>query len=127
MNVTTKPPTVGERVARGMTLLDELEPGWWQEGRIDLGKLDLQAPCKCVLGQLTIDRFGNDDWSWFWIISEFGLNPQPRLYMHRGDRETDWDCGLNADTGLSSMDMHREYVALTAEWKRVILARRAAS
>jgi hypothetical protein len=129
MDMHTKQPTVEERVARGMALLDATwRPDWWQEGLIDLGKLDLQAPCRCVLGQLAIDRYANDH-SWSWILSEFGLSPQYRDHMQRGGRETDWECGFNANTGpsISLTVRHREYVALTAEWKRAILARRAAA
>jgi hypothetical protein len=128
MDTTTGTATVQERVARGMALLDEMAAGWWQPGNIDLKKLDLAGPCKCVLGQLFIDRHGNDDWSWYSIISEYGLDPQLNP-ASRVTRVTDWDCGFNADIapGVTTMALHREYEALTAEWKRVILARREAS
>ena len=45
--------TEAERVAAGAAYLNEREPGWLQ--RIDLDRLDLKAPCRCVLGQLAMD------------------------------------------------------------------------
>lgn len=41
------------RIEKGMALLDERLPGW--ERKIDLGTLDLQSGCDCVLGQLALD------------------------------------------------------------------------
>lgn len=41
------------RIEKGMALLDVRLPGW--ERKIDLGILDLQSGCDCVLGQLALD------------------------------------------------------------------------
>lgn len=42
-----------DRVARGAAELDRILPGWYE--KIDLEILDLDSPCKCVLGQLSVD------------------------------------------------------------------------
>lgn len=42
--------TIEARVARGAALLDEAVPGW--ETMIDLGALDLESSCRCVVGQI---------------------------------------------------------------------------
>jgi hypothetical protein len=39
-----------ERVARGVALLDQAAPGW--ANKIDLGFLNLEDACNCVLGQV---------------------------------------------------------------------------
>lgn len=39
-----------EAVARGAAWLDKFNPGW--EHKIDLGVLDLNNSCRCILGQI---------------------------------------------------------------------------
>lgn len=41
-------------VAAGAGWLDEREPGW--EPKVDLADLDVSNRCRCVLGQVFIDR-----------------------------------------------------------------------
>lgn len=101
--------TIAERVAKGAALLDEREPGWWQ--RIDLDTLDLKAPCRCILGQLDTDRQDHD--LWLWIASRFGLDVW---------EDDDKRLGFNV---LHHSD--RAYANLTAAWRTLIEARRAAS
>jgi hypothetical protein len=43
-------PILMSRVLRGAMVLDEHAPGWHQ--RIDLEKLDISSPFRCVLGQV---------------------------------------------------------------------------
>ena len=38
------------RVAKGAAHLDQVRPGWFRQ--IDVGRLDLQSDCLCVLGQV---------------------------------------------------------------------------
>jgi hypothetical protein len=102
--------TIKARVARGAALLDEKLPGWHE--RVGLEKLDLSRPCYCILGQ------------------EF-------REMAEGTGESGWDVGLidlfgdDADEagryGFTVQHDSQSFAALTAEWKRVILARRNAS
>lgn len=61
--------TAAERVARGVALLDEWEPGWWtadrempgsewdepRDGGIDCDQLDITLGNDCVIGQLLGD------------------------------------------------------------------------
>jgi hypothetical protein len=99
--------TIADRVAKGAAYLDEREPGWWK--RIDLDKLDLRKPCRCILGQLDTDRQEHDFWSL--IAARFGLDVF---------EDDDQRLGFNA-VGHSE----RAFANLTAAWRALIEARRA--
>jgi hypothetical protein len=105
--------TIAERVARGAAYLDEREPGW--DERIDLETLDLYAPCRCVLGQLATDlnRWGD-------VRARFGL----RAAWMTDSRPTADALGFNVPDG--EQQIHRQYLNLTAAWRELIEARRAA-
>ena len=90
-----------ERVAKGATLLDEYEPGWWK--MIHLGSLQLKDCTFCILGQLF------DDY-------EEGL---PALGLSDIAAA---ESGFAEPGDLPWRDT--DYPALDAEWKRLILARR---
>lgn len=112
--------TITERVAAGAAFLDEREPGWLY--RIDLARLDLHAPCKCVLGQLATDKhFDLGTWSWSEICSVFGIS-----VFDPAAAQSDYDLGFNAAWPLGDeVTSLADYAALTAEWRRYIEARRA--
>ncbi len=98
--------TIAERVARGVAWLDETRPGWAE--RVDLDRLDLASPCRCVLGQ----EFGD----YFEIVWSDGAPPDTQAY------------GFNAASPASGRQAQsREFDALEAEWRRVIAERRATS
>jgi hypothetical protein len=118
--------TIETRVAQGVALLDEKLPGW--VNRIDLDKLDLASTCDCILGQefkghpdVDMEDDGNDE-GWptaspfdigvreLFVAAQF-TNPEHAARSH----------GFNA----SSPSLPGEFAALTAGWKRVVLARRA--
>ena len=42
--------SITDKVSRGSSLLDQLEPGW--ASRVDLARLDVGDVCNCVIGQL---------------------------------------------------------------------------
>jgi hypothetical protein len=94
--------TIEERVARGAAWLDEQEPGWARQ--VDLARLALSSPCRCVLGQLygeymdapLVDVFGNV-------------------------------AGVEHGFNAGGIDTEAEFVALEARWRRVITERRAAA
>ena len=90
--------TIAERVAKGAAFLDEREPGW--DERIDLDRLDIDSNCRCILGQL-------HDKSYATGRRALGL---------RGH-------GVGLGFYPSASDSPH---ALTAEWERVITARREA-
>jgi hypothetical protein len=102
--------TIAERVAAGEALLDERRPGWLQA--IDLATLDLGSAFDCVLGQVYAggDRSG-------YSAGMFELD-----LWDNGDLA----CGFywTAADGLPAEQA--EIHALTAEWSRRVLARRAA-
>jgi hypothetical protein len=101
--------SVADMVARGAALLDRIDPGWWREDApeyrdrdaqpIDLDRLDIGDSCLCIFGF----RWG-----------------------HYGNAQVD---ALPVDTDVMAhgfdMDTPAEAAALTAEWRRVIAARRA--
>lgn len=101
--------TIETRVARGVALLDEKLPGW--DRRIDISELALSNCYRCVLGQL----YGNRD------IDEEETTP-----FHVGaDELFGRDVFMEvADYGITTSGGFAEFAPLTAEWKRVILARR---
>lgn len=117
--------TVAERVAAGAAFLDEREPGWWQ--KVDLERISMDSACNCVLGQLSTDRLSRPEQfgDWGQICSAFGLT-EGYLGQSSG-RLSDTELGFNASSKPGSEDQLSEYVALGAEWTRVILARREAS
>ena len=97
--------TIEARVVRGAALLDETLPGWVE--RIDLDNLALDDECDCVLGQT---------WDGYSLSSPFDAHMN--------------ELGLLGSEGIEhGFDVRdpREYEALTAEWKRLVEARRSAS
>jgi hypothetical protein len=101
---------ISARVANGAALLDEKEPGWYSQ--IDTDVLDLEHPCGCVLGQ-TWDGYA-EPWE-----SPYEAHLE-KLFTGRGGRG-EW----SAAYGFSLLYTEGgAFDALTAEWRRVILARR---
>lgn len=125
---------IPERVAKGAAFLDLHDPHWWESspvaGRaIHLDTLDLAETADCVLGQrcplevlaqrldVPVDRLDPGDFTsayWAYATELSGLTGAARV---------DWgiDHGFSAET-----DRAPEFADLTAEWRRVILARRSA-
>jgi hypothetical protein len=107
--------TITERVAAGAAFLDEHDPEWWRadvERAIDLDTLDLAEGDVCILGQ-RCPLAANDQYIAYGV-------------MLSGLQETfavdHWavQYGFQADDSA-------EYDDLTAEWRKVITGRRAAS
>ncbi|GAA4626729.1 hypothetical protein GCM10023196_036150 [Actinoallomurus vinaceus] len=105
-------PSIPERVAKGAALLDEKLPGW--HDRIDLDQLRLSSPCNCILGQ-----------TWDGEV-EHGDDP---FFLH-ANRLFGRESGVHVEAahGFNSVHSGRaareEFGELTAEWRRIILARR---
>lgn len=118
--------TIAERVAAGAAFLDEHDPEWWRadvERAIDLDKLKLSSPQKCILGQrcpLEARSLGNSPFEAF-ARQLSGLD----RYHAIGNWATAF--GFESSLGLDGEIPEGEYGNLTAEWVRVITARRAAS
>lgn len=104
--------SIETRVARGAALLDNTLAGW--DERIDLDKLDLASPCNCILGQEFAgyaDDFNDDGWTPYdAAMIELPMDGYDDAYHYGFDK-------LYGETTAAFRD-------LTAEWKRVILARR---
>jgi hypothetical protein len=99
--------TVEQRVANGVWWLNANKPGW--EALINLEALDIEEPCRCVIGQV----FGD------YHESLFG---QPGRLAH----QVAANHGFNSNPPTSpEYDGANEYAALEAEWIRVVEARRA--
>ncbi len=94
--------TIAARVARGAALLDEKRPGW--DARIDLAVLDLESCRQCVVGQLFGPEYGHDPFGWGLAV-----------------------LGIPVEAGRHGFDTFGEdFADLTAEWRRVVTARRLA-
>lgn len=98
--------TIPQRVAKGAALMDKEMPGW--DRRIDLDVLDLQNSCDCILGQ------------------EFRPFDDPNIFGYDIGRDELFgdDDEATAAHGFTLLNPAESFDALTAEWKRVILARR---
>jgi hypothetical protein len=104
--------TVAERVAAGAAFLDEHDPGWWREDfahPIDVDRLWLGDCERCIFGQL------RDDYN-------YGLDWMYGLDIDADSAELGFMFTWSSDNTWTEDD---DIDALTAEWKRVILERRA--
>lgn len=114
MNNPTDRDTITTRVARGAALLDQKEPGWVD--LIDLDGLDVGSECRCILGQTWRDR--GDSWNGFdrHLTVLFGNYSDSDIKQARAVEH-----GFDAHEVGADV----EFRDLTAEWTRVVLARRA--
>lgn len=108
--------TIADRVAAGARYLDDADPDWWRENvsnAIDLSELDLAYGDMCVLGQ----RCPVSDYSRQLRKITGSPDSQPSTVLHP------W-----AVAHGFTMDQERgHWATLTAEWRRVIRARRRAA
>lgn len=100
--------TIETRVARGAALMDDKLPGWVE--RIDLDRLDLHSSCNCILGQEFADHEDVDGEVWTGYDAAQGA-----LLNYADPAEYGFDLAWSEAAN---------FPILTAEWKRVILARR---
>jgi len=99
--------------------LDEHDPNWWRDSgpnAISLSRLDLADASCCVLGQrCPVDRWLRDG------TTKFGAQLR---YITRGkgvwSALTEWAI----THGFMASGQKPGYYELTAEWKRIIKARR---
>src|SRR6185503_10250417 len=103
-------------VLRGVRLLDEKDPGWWNGestpsvigemvGHIDLEKLDMELGCSCVLGQ-----------------RQYGAEWDNGKYR-RGLDAIGLTSNDDSQHGFRAVD-HNGYSILTELWAAVIISRR---
>jgi hypothetical protein len=113
--------TITQRVAAGAALLDEKLPGWDKD--IDLGRLDLGSPCRCILGQLHYDA-DRPARSFDAGLGSLGLFP------HTTAVKLGFNASLPQPYAEDAEDVEdpedAEFAALTGEWRRLILGRREA-
>lgn len=100
--------TIEERVARGVSWLDDVLPEWWKTHSINLDDFDMADSCKCVIGQLSPHEF--DD-----AIHEVWMD----LTYSKA-----YELGFFAGPSCTHAP---EYLELQAQWRRVITERRAAA
>lgn len=105
-------PTVAERVAAGAAWLDQHEPGWWQ--RINLDRLNLNSECNCILGQLH-GRYNDAP-----AVGAAALNGDG------GSHYAILRWALPLGFALDWDDCRTDGRELTAAWRDLISARRAA-
>jgi hypothetical protein len=93
-------PILSERVAQGVALLDEREPGW--RGRVKWDVLRMEVPALCVVGQLfTEDAYRSGDYDHG--LDVLGLSV-PAATQHGFD--------LTYSEILESVDQHIEQTSL---------------
>lgn len=93
--------TLEARVERGAALLDREMPGWWE--RIDVVRLDVREPCRCIGGQLGSGEYGR----------------YSRLMKQLfGDSA----CAAVAEHGFAAADY--DYEEITGLWREAVAARR---
>ena len=109
--------TIGSRVAAGVALLDREQPGW--DAGIDLAVLDLSSCQKCIIGQLFGAGHERDSAAFAAGLAKLGF---PAI----GDEDSEHGFALLGGLASGGMTADEEFGALTAEWRRVIAARRLA-
>ena len=125
--------SVTGRVAAGAAFLDEHDPGWWRadvERAIDLDKLDLSLGDRCILGQrcpveAIVSYLGTTDLDADDLEHGYAAYAEElagRFGDHTAMEAWAVKHGFNRPYGSGKAG----YLDLTAEWRRVIEARRAA-
>jgi len=123
--MTTKTPAA-ERVAAGFAFLEVRDPGFWRTGierEIDLDELDLESPRLCVLGQrCPLEVFKAATLTPY---EAFGARLSGLPVARLGDLDA-WavPLGFQAVDDDDTDAMDEDFYLLTAEWRRVIKARR---
>lgn len=124
---------IRERVTAGEAVMDERDPGWWREDidrAINLDILDLNTTDCCVLGQrcpldALAEAIGLESPEMLTgadYDEAYGVN----LALMSGRTATTWVPSLDAwarEHGFTGSN-DDELDALTAEWKKDIIARR---
>lgn len=128
---------IAERVAAGAAFLDEHDPEWWRpdvDRAIDLDALDLAEPDRCVLGQrcplevLAIYLSADVDELNALDMGDGYLAYGAFLSGHAADGEIGrWASELGFTFTTDDPGDAVIWDALTAEWRKVITERRAAS
>ncbi|MFP4227408.1 MAG: hypothetical protein ACLFTE_01115 [Salinivenus sp.] len=102
-----------QRVARGASYLDEVDPGWYR--RVDPHTLSLSSGRHCVLGQLHGEfRMGLGRSHLVSMSSAPRASLSPVAY------------GFKCVEGVPDAWQERDYELLTAAWRQAVQARRAA-
>lgn len=107
------------RVARGVALLDERRPGWWE--KIDVAAFNINHPCRCVIGFVEGDYcrrdnidtvLGDDSVAAALGFDTFAGKDLPEFLLIHGHAEF---------RRIQAEDA----AALQAEWLRVLAERKA--
>lgn len=107
--------TIAERVTAGAAWLDATRPGWDQ--LVDLGRLDMQSACLCVLGQ--VFAAAADDAGYI-----YGFDYAARMLLEGNDDA--FASGFTCDYSLPSWpEREADFGALDGAWRELISRRRA--
>lgn len=118
-----------DRVADGAAYLDRVMPGWVDV--LDMGIFDIRSDCRCVLGQLALDkiplprirRSGFTAWMMGMVpgVDRLGSQEDQRL----GFEVPEWSTDDHLDGGVNRVSADEEYARLQQAWVDLISARRA--
>mgnify|MGYP001570773742 CR=1 FL=1 len=97
-------------MARGVALLDERVPEWWE--RVRLAEFDISTTCRCVLGFVYSTEADDDDDPYRHGVGALGMY---------GD--VDEQDAYGFDWGGGAFGPDDDLDSLQAEWARVIAER----
>lgn len=105
-----------ERVALGVTFLDDTVPNW--RDRVDLETFDITDPDNCIVGQvfLASDNVPTNHSGTPWMRGSWTLHD---WVESRTDEEPDF---LMADYGFEHERDTVEYAELDVEWRKVLVS-----
>lgn len=106
------------RVARGIALLDEMEPDWLDE--IELDALNLASVSACVLGRV----YGDYEAGLRTLGMDLDADAEP--VAHGFTLTVDEYDALRKELGASPVYSARVFAPLTAAWQEAISARLSA-
>jgi hypothetical protein len=113
---------IPERVARGVALLDVMQPGWDQ--LIDLEALDLGSCTACIIGQVYAVDHASSEWPFLSAAEHLaGQDLGPLLF----NAPVLVEHGFTVVKPIDDEDPEDEFAALDAEWARIVRERRGSA
>lgn len=118
-----------ERAEAGAEFLDKTITNWWD--KIDLSLLDLENPCRCVLGQMVnskSEEVCEGSYSDFFYDGLYDTKAEVRTNLPKGVKRATMTYPEATSRGfhLDHQEDISDFRLLTRAWKKIINERRAA-